>query len=349
MLWLFYSALATIRTPCRACWCDKPAPAFSLVDLDGQRVVFGRAQGQAGGAELLVDVVRAVQAGARRAAGGGRASPRGAVPRRHLLRRARRLPPLPGEAPAPATTTSMDDAGRVAIDYGVAGVPETFFIAGMAPSSTSRSGPVSAQGIERLLAATTRPREAREVIRLVPALLAGLGRHRARSTRAPRRPRRCSAPIDRPGRPIDRPGRPIARPRQTHRPPGRPRPPTHRPPRRRHQPPQRRTQQPPRQTHRRPGGPSRRPGGGRRARRHPRRPVRPRRRPGRGDGPRDRGLRCPVCQGLSVADSTSNAAVLMQRRIQRAGPPGYSQGRDRGLLRRPLRRVGAAVRRAARA
>jgi cytochrome c-type biogenesis protein CcmH len=37
------------------------------------------------------------------------------------------------------------------------------------------------------------------------------------------------------------------------------------------------------------------------------------------------GLRCPVCQGLSVADSTSNAAVLMQRRIQELVRQGYTK------------------------
>lgn len=37
------------------------------------------------------------------------------------------------------------------------------------------------------------------------------------------------------------------------------------------------------------------------------------------------GLRCPVCQGLSVADSTSNAAVMMQRRIRELVAAGYSR------------------------
>lgn len=37
------------------------------------------------------------------------------------------------------------------------------------------------------------------------------------------------------------------------------------------------------------------------------------------------GLRCPVCQGLSVADSTSNAAVMMQRRVRELVAAGYSR------------------------
>lgn len=37
------------------------------------------------------------------------------------------------------------------------------------------------------------------------------------------------------------------------------------------------------------------------------------------------GLRCPVCQGLSVADSTAPTAVTMQRRIRDFVAAGYSQ------------------------
>jgi len=37
------------------------------------------------------------------------------------------------------------------------------------------------------------------------------------------------------------------------------------------------------------------------------------------------GLRCPVCQGLSAADSTSPAAVNMQRRIRELVAQGYSR------------------------
>lgn len=36
-------------------------------------------------------------------------------------------------------------------------------------------------------------------------------------------------------------------------------------------------------------------------------------------------LRCPVCQGQSVADSTSEAAVSMQRRIREMVAAGYTQ------------------------
>lgn len=37
------------------------------------------------------------------------------------------------------------------------------------------------------------------------------------------------------------------------------------------------------------------------------------------------GLRCPVCQGLSVADSTTEAAVSMQRRIRELVAAGYTR------------------------
>ena len=36
-------------------------------------------------------------------------------------------------------------------------------------------------------------------------------------------------------------------------------------------------------------------------------------------------LRCPVCQGLSVADSRSDAAVAMKKRIQTLVEQGYSE------------------------
>lgn len=36
-------------------------------------------------------------------------------------------------------------------------------------------------------------------------------------------------------------------------------------------------------------------------------------------------LRCPVCQGLSVADSTSSAAVLMNKRVQELVAQGYTR------------------------
>lgn len=37
------------------------------------------------------------------------------------------------------------------------------------------------------------------------------------------------------------------------------------------------------------------------------------------------GLRCPVCQGLSVSDSSSNAAVLMLRRVEELVAQGYTK------------------------
>lgn len=37
------------------------------------------------------------------------------------------------------------------------------------------------------------------------------------------------------------------------------------------------------------------------------------------------GLRCPVCQGMSVADSTSSAAVMMQKRIRELVAAGYTR------------------------
>jgi cytochrome c-type biogenesis protein CcmH len=42
-----------------------------------------------------------------------------------------------------------------------------------------------------------------------------------------------------------------------------------------------------------------------------------------------RKLRCPVCQGLSVADSASEAAVIMQRRIQDFVRAGYTEAEIR--------------------
>ena len=41
----------------------KPAPAFTLVDLNGKKVSLAQFQGASRGGELLGDVVRAVQAG----------------------------------------------------------------------------------------------------------------------------------------------------------------------------------------------------------------------------------------------------------------------------------------------
>lgn len=38
------------------------------------------------------------------------------------------------------------------------------------------------------------------------------------------------------------------------------------------------------------------------------------------------GLRCPVCQGLSVSDSTSSTAVTMQQRIRELVALGYDRG-----------------------
>lgn len=38
------------------------------------------------------------------------------------------------------------------------------------------------------------------------------------------------------------------------------------------------------------------------------------------------GLRCPVCQGMSVADSTTPTAVQMQRRIHELVAMGYTEG-----------------------
>lgn len=46
----------------------------------------------------------------------------------------------------------VDDAGRVAIDYGVAGVPETFFIGADGTILHKQVGPVNAAMIEALLA-----------------------------------------------------------------------------------------------------------------------------------------------------------------------------------------------------
>lgn len=42
-----------------------------------------------------------------------------------------------------------------------------------------------------------------------------------------------------------------------------------------------------------------------------------------------RTLRCPVCQGLSVADSTSEAAVMFQRRIRELVAAGYTDDQIR--------------------
>jgi cytochrome c-type biogenesis protein CcmH/NrfF len=43
-------------------------------------------------------------------------------------------------------------------------------------------------------------------------------------------------------------------------------------------------------------------------------------------------LRCPVCQGLSVADSTSAAAVQMQMRIRELVAAGYSEEQIRAYF-----------------
>ena len=45
-----------------------------------------------------------------------------------------------------------------------------------------------------------------------------------------------------------------------------------------------------------------------------------------------RGLRCPVCQGLSVADSTSEAAVMFQRRIRELVAAGYTDDQVRDFF-----------------
>lgn len=42
-----------------------------------------------------------------------------------------------------------------------------------------------------------------------------------------------------------------------------------------------------------------------------------------------RTLRCPVCQGLSVADSTSEAAVMFQKRIRELVAAGYTEDQIR--------------------
>ena len=43
-------------------------------------------------------------------------------------------------------------------------------------------------------------------------------------------------------------------------------------------------------------------------------------------------LRCPVCQGLSVADSTSPAALQMQRRVRELVAAGYSEEQIRDFF-----------------
>ena len=45
----------------------------------------------------------------------------------------------------------MDDAGRVAIDYGVAGVPETYVIDGQGRIARKFVGPVSAAALAEVL------------------------------------------------------------------------------------------------------------------------------------------------------------------------------------------------------
>jgi len=43
-------------------------------------------------------------------------------------------------------------------------------------------------------------------------------------------------------------------------------------------------------------------------------------------------LRCPVCQGLSVADSTSPAAVQMQKRVRELVVSGYTEDQIRDFF-----------------
>ena len=156
MLWLFYSGFGTDPHAVPSVLVRQPAPAFSLVDLNGRPWSSAELKGKpvvlnfwstwCGPCKQEHGVLQAAAARHPEIQFLGVIySDEPDACRRYL------------EKAGTSYDHLVDDAGRVAIDYGVAGVPETFFIAADGTIVHKQVGPVSAQGIERLLAATLAP------------------------------------------------------------------------------------------------------------------------------------------------------------------------------------------------
>ena len=123
----------------------KPAPAFALARLDDPAQTHHprRPAGPGLDAQRLGLVVRGLPPGAP-AAGGLRQAQHGAAVRPELQGQARRRPGLAGALRQSRTTASLFDIdGRVGIDFGVYGVPETFVIDKQGVIRFKQIGPVT--------------------------------------------------------------------------------------------------------------------------------------------------------------------------------------------------------------